>query len=194
MCSQTQGRRMSSGRKRRLCHHPVTSRAALIVALLMSLLLSGCQYLVIVPNPPQSSLETRPAVVRAPSTSPDVGILAIEFDPPLTANSPLQSEQDITLRVAVANFGQGQAVALPVRASLEALEDDEVIMEGVGFIDSLAPGETGVVTFTGAASIPLRTGYRLEIEVAPVRGEMRTGDNHRIYEIEVLKDRPSMQP
>lgn len=151
----------------------------LFVLLVVLLTLIGCTPSIEVVQP------TSP--LSRPTVAPDergLAIMGVDFDPPLEAGQIL-TNGGITLLVALENRGRQMEPAAQVTARLydpESVPGGDLVSETIT-IRSLAPGELRVVRFTQVNDLPVRSRYKLAIEVSPVTDEPERDDNVRVYDI-----------
>lgn len=115
----------------------------------------------------------------------DVGILAVEFDPPLDYKRLILSPQSVSLLVAVENTGARTERDVAVRAELSSLEDPDMLLSDLVLVDSIAPGEIQVVRFPPLQDIPRMWRYHLEVLVDALEGESNLADNAKSLDIEI---------
>lgn len=167
----------------RSVRHVFARRAFTILRLiLVSTVLLGCQPLIEVVQPPT------PPVSPVATVTPDergVAIMGVDFDPPLDAGQLLQTG-GVTLLVAVEN--QGQVVEPSVRVNARLFDPAAAgkvvdLANETVTIRGLEPGELRVVRFTQVTELPVRSRYKLVVEVTPVPGEAERQDNVKTYDI-----------
>ena len=110
--------------------------------------------------------------------------MGVDFDPPLEAGQILTSG-GVTLLVALENQGRRTEPTARVTARLydpESPRGADLASETIT-VRSLAPGELRVVRFTQVTDLPVRSRYKLAVEVSPVSGERELDDNVRMYDI-----------
>ncbi len=123
----------------------------------------------------------------APTVAPDergLAVMGVDFDPPLEAGQ-LLATGGVTLLVAIENQGRQTEQAATVTARLydpESQPGADLANETIT-VRSLAPGELRVVRFTQVSDLPVRSRYKLAVEVSPVPGERERDDNARVYDI-----------
>ena len=152
---------------------------SVLVIILASVSLLGCQpsIEVVQPNSP----------LAPPTVMPDergLAIIGVDFDPPLEAGQILTSG-GVTLLVAVENQGRVTEPTARVSARLfdsESPRAADLASETVT-VRSLEPGELRVVRFTQVTNLPVRSHYKLAVEVSPAPGERELTDNVRTYDI-----------
>jgi hypothetical protein len=150
-----------------------------LVLFAVSVTLIGCQ--------PSIEVLQPSSPLPPPTVAPDergLAIMGVDFDPPLEAGQILSSG-GVTLLVALENQGRQTEPVARVTARLHdpnsALEAD--LANETITVRSLAPGELRIVRFTQVNDLPVRSHYKLAIEVLPVPGERELDDNVRTYDI-----------
>jgi hypothetical protein len=150
----------------------------LVVLFVTSVALIGCQPSIEVLQP--TSPLPRPTV--APEERA-LALMGVDFDPPLEGGQIL-SRGGVTLLVALENQGR-QTEQARVTARLydpDSPRGADLANETIT-VRSLAPGELRVVRFTQVNDLPVRSHYKLAIEVSPASGERELDDNVRLYDI-----------
>jgi hypothetical protein len=153
--------------------------APLVVLSVISVTLLGCT--------PSIEVVQPVSPLPPPTVAPDeraLAIVGVDFDPPLEGGQILSSG-GVTLLVAVENRGQQVEPAARVTARLydpASASSVDLVSETIT-ARSLQPDEVRVVRFTQVNNLPVRSKYKLAIEVAPVPGERERDDNVRIYDI-----------
>ncbi len=151
----------------------------LLVLLVTSVALLGCQPSIEVFEP------TSP--LPPPTVAPDergLAIMGVDFDPPLEAGQIL-TNGGVTLLVALENQGRKTEPAARVTARLYDAQSHpgaDLASETIT-VRALAPGELRVVRFTQVNALPVRSRYKLAVEVSPVPGERELDDNVRLLDI-----------
>ena len=162
-----------------LCLHRVVP---IFLTFFAALSLTACQPLIEVVQPAEAPIA--PLATVAPDER-EVAIMGVDFDPPLDA-AQIMSNGGVTLLVAIENQGRVAEPVVRVSARLFDPQDTstpgELVNEAIT-IRSLAPGEVRVVRFTQVTELPLRSRYKLIVEVVPVAGERDHDNNVRIYDI-----------
>lgn len=153
------------------------------VLLLASLWLTACQPFIEVVQPPTTpaGLATVVPADRA------VGIIGVDFDPPLEYDQIL-TNGGVTLLVAIENRGRITESSIEVTARLRdptAREEAADLLNETVTIRSLKPGEVRVVRFTQVTELPVRERYGLVVELGAVAGEVDLGDNVHSFDIVV---------
>lgn len=115
----------------------------------------------------------------------NLGILAVEFDPPLDYKRIILAPESVTLLVAVENTGSRTARDTAVRAELTSPDYPDLLLTDTVLIESIAPGEIQVVRFPPLQDIPRMWHYHLEVLVDNVEGERDLADNVRSLDIEI---------
>jgi len=157
---------------------------SVLPALLVVLALTACQPLIEVVQP---APDGAPAFSLA-TVTPDergVAIMGVDFDPPLDA-AQIMSNGGVTLLVAIENEGQVTEPLVRVSARLTDPQDGSTFSDLVNetiTVRSLAPDEVRVVRFTQVTELPLRSHYKLTVEVLPIAGERDCDNNVKTYEI-----------
>ncbi len=110
--------------------------------------------------------------------------MGVDFDPPLEGGQLLRTG-GVTLLVAVENQGRvtEQAARMTARLYDPASPHGVDLASETITVRSLAPGELRVVRFTQVTDLPVRSQYKLAVEVSPAPGERELGDNLRTYDI-----------
>lgn len=121
----------------------------------------------------------------------DLGILAIDFDPPLDRTEMWAQREQVTLLIAVENRGLSQEEGAEVTAKLADLQETETLLKQSTTLAGLAPGEVEVVRFCGISDLPYRRAYRLEVEVSPCDGEWALADNAKVYDLTIKEPAPA---
>jgi hypothetical protein len=150
-----------------------------VVLLVATLTLIGCQ--------PSIEVLQPASPLPPPTVAPDeraLAIMGVDFDPPLEAGKIL-NRGGVTLLVALENRGrQTEQVA---RVTARLYDPDSPLGADLAnetiTVRSLAPGELRIVRFTQVNDLPVRSHYKLAIEVSPVPGERELDDNVHIYDI-----------
>jgi hypothetical protein len=158
---------------------PLRRGLLLLILIVAPVALLGCQ--------PSIEVVQPASPVPAPTAALDernLAIMGVDFDPPLEAGQILTGS-GITLLVALENQGRQTEPAALVTAHL--YDPDSVARADLAgetiTVRSLAPGELRVVRFTQVNDLPVRTHYKLAVEVAPLPGERQVDDNVRTYDI-----------
>jgi hypothetical protein len=153
-----------------------------LLALVATLTLTACQPLIEVVQPVTAPIT--PLATVAPDER-EVAIMGVDFDPPLDA-AQIMSNGGVTLLVAIENQGRVAEPVVRVSAKLFDPQDTttsgELVNETIT-VRSLAAGEVRVVRFTQVTELPLRSRYKLIVEVVPVTGERDHDNNVRTYDI-----------
>ena len=153
-----------------------------LLALVATLTLTACQPLIEVVQPAPAPIT--PLATVAPDER-EVAIMGVDFDPPLDA-AQIMSNGGVTLLVAIENQGRVAEPVVRVSAKLFDPQDTttsgELVNETIT-VRSLAAGEVRVVRFTQVTELPLRSRYKLIVEVVPVTGERDHDNNVRTYDI-----------
>lgn len=156
--------------------------AASMVLLLVAVALSACQ----------PSIELQPSTVRlSPPVATvvpaerSVGIIGVDFDPPLD-DARFISFRSLTLLVAIENSGCTEEPRVEVRARL--LDPAEAgtpvtLLDETIIVTALVPGELRVVRFPEVQALPPRQRYQLVVEMSGVSGDAVLEDNIRSYDI-----------
>ncbi len=155
-----------------------------LLVLLAALALTACQPLIEVVQPPSSAAPVSPPATVTPDER-GVAIMGVDFDPPLDA-SQIMSNGGVTLLVAIENEGQVTEPLVRVSARLSDSHDGSTLSELINetiTVRSLAPDEVRVVRFTQVTELPLRSHYKLAVEVLPIAGERDCDDNVKTYDI-----------
>jgi hypothetical protein len=116
-----------------------------------------------------------------------VGIVGVDFDPPLD-DPRFLSNGGVTLLVAIENQGVSAESNITVTARLldpHATADESPLLHEAVNVKTLAPGEVRVVRFSQVTDLPLRSRYKLRVELTPAPGEDDLADNSRAYDIVV---------
>jgi hypothetical protein len=95
------------------------------------------------------------------------------------ADNTVHASQDLAFQVRVLNSGDNQEVQVPVMLSIQ--QDPAIRKELV--INSIDPGETRTLTFTGFGNIDFAGGTVLKVSVDPVAGEQNTSNNTAQYQV-----------
>ncbi len=156
----------------------------ILLALLAALALAACQPLIEVVQPAPAAGPIAPLATVAPDAR-GVAILGVDFDPPLDA-AQITSSGGVTLLVAIENEGLVAEPIVRVSARLSDPQDPsgsgELVNETIS-VRSLAPHEVRIVRFTQVTELPLRSHYKLHVEVVPVAGEHDRDNNVWTYDI-----------
>ncbi len=115
----------------------------------------------------------------------DLGILGVEFDPPLDL-AQILSRGGVRLVVAIENRGLMPQSDVRVTARLVDPGDGSnprVLFDESVSVSRLEAGELRTVGFPQVSELPRLEVYRLEVYVEPVPGEADTADNTRSFEI-----------
>lgn len=150
-----------------------------VVLFVAAVALIGCQ--------PSIEVLQPASPLPPPTVAPEeraLAIMGVDFDPPLEAGKILKSG-GVTLLVALENRGRQTEQLARVTARLydpdSAMRTD--LANETITVRSLAPGELRVVRFTQVNDLPVRSHYKLVIEVSPAPGERELDDNVRTYDI-----------
>jgi CARDB len=92
----------------------------------------------------------------------------------------VRASTDLAFEVTVENSGDSQEVQVPVTLTIEATPKPIIKRKT---IDLINPGEQKTVTFTDIGQPPFGAKTNLKVEVAPVPGETRTGNNSATYPV-----------
>ena len=149
------------------------------------ILLGGCQ--------PSIQVDRRAAPVEQvrakgprPSGIHDLVLLAVDFDPPLD-QLPLAAGQEVTLMAAIQNGGRAVERDVTITARLYDVEaqgaQPVLLLESRAYLAQIEPGEVAIVRFDPLRSLPMRSHYFLNVEVAAVAGEGRPTDTSQTFEI-----------
>jgi hypothetical protein len=152
---------------------------SLVISILALVTLIGCQ--------PSIEVVQPGSPVAPPTVAPDergLAIMGVDFDPPLEGGQLLRTG-GVTLLVAVENQGRvtEQAARMTARLYDPASPHGVDLASETITVRSLAPGELRVVRFTQVTDLPVRSQYKLAVEVSPAPGERELGDNLRTYDI-----------
>lgn len=160
------------------------SVVSVLLLLLAGMSVTACQPLIEVVQPPPAAAPVSPPATVTPDER-GVAIMGVDFDPPLEA-AQIMSNGGVTLLVAIENEGQVTEPLVRVSARLSDPHDGSAFSELVNetvTVRSLAPDEVRVVRFTQVTELPLRSHYKLTVEVLPIAGERDCDNNVRTYEI-----------
>jgi len=114
-----------------------------------------------------------------------VALLAVDFDPPLVYEEMVARKnrgEGITMLVAIENTGTNAERDVAVEMQLCRDNGKTVILHKTSTIEMIAPGEVKIVQFRDT-NIPFSRAYLLQVNVAPVPGEVRFGDNQKSYDL-----------
>jgi hypothetical protein len=149
--------------------------------------LPGCVKINIVDRTPATVLPPVELDAAANADEHNLAVLAIDFDPPLEYEQIMAGREGITLLVAVENTGGSSENGVTVQAELSTDDGQMVILEDETLIPAIAPGEIKIVRFKTVGDIPYRSAYQLKVEVVPVKGEARTANNQKNYDLYVTQ-------
>ncbi|HIQ04363.1 MAG TPA: hypothetical protein EYH31_01560 [Anaerolineae bacterium] len=116
-----------------------------------------------------------------------MSVLAVEFDPPLEYERILASG-GISLLVAVENRGSRTEFNVPVYASLldpEVEGEESILLQTTRVIQHIEPGDVVIVRFERFGELPLRSEYRLRVQVPVWQDEVNKRDNDCSYDISI---------
>jgi hypothetical protein len=151
---------------------------------LLALGLAACQPSIEVVQP-NDAMSPLPAATVAPSEHA-ISVVGVDFDPPLDAERLLDS--GVTLLVAIENQGLRSESDVEVTARLldpTGTSDIQELLNETVLLDTVSAGEVRVVRFSPVTELPVRSLYKLVVDVSPVEGEEELGDNNRTYDITV---------
>lgn len=163
------------------CFHRIVP---VLLVLFAALALTSCQPLIEVVQPSPAAAPVAPPATVTPDER-GVAIMGVDFDPPLEA-AQIISNRGVTLLVAIENEGQVTEPLVRVSARLSDPHDVSTLSDLVDetiTVRSLAPDEVRIVRFTQVTELPLRSHYKLTVEVLPIAGERDCDNNVRTYEI-----------
>ncbi len=150
--------------------------------------LPGCVKINIVDRTPATVLPPMELGAAANADEHNLAVLAIDFDPPLEYEQIMASKREgITLLVAVENTGGSSEDSVTVQAELSTDDGQTVILEDENLIPVIAPGEIKIVRFKTLGDIPYRSAYQLKVRVVPVKGEARTANNQKSYDLYITQ-------
>jgi hypothetical protein len=157
---------------------------AFVALALAVVALSGCIKVEVVDRSPSITVAS-PAIPAEVATEHDLAVLAVDFDPPLQYDEIVALKtrgEGITLLVAIENTGTNAEQNVVVKVSLSKDNGKTVFLQKEGAIEAIAPGEIKIVQFKDT-DIPFSYAYQLSVQVVPVAGEVRVGDNQRKYDL-----------
>ncbi len=162
-------------------------RCVWLLALVVTLALSGCVKISVVDRTSTTTLPPVEAKVGSNVDEHDLAVLAIDFDPPLEYEQIMAAKEGITLLVAVENSGDSSENNVTIQAELSTDDGQIVILEDENLIPNIAPGEITIVRFKSLGDIPYRNAYRLKVWIEPVSGEARITNNQKSYDLYVTQ-------
>jgi hypothetical protein len=95
------------------------------------------------------------------------------------ADNTVKASEKLAFQVRVENSGDNQETQIPVTLTIQ--QDPVIRKQKV--IESINPGETKTVTFTGFGTIDFAGGSVLKVIVEPVGGEQNTSNNTAEYTV-----------
>jgi hypothetical protein len=162
--------------------------AALAVALLAVIWVSGCQSIQVIDRTPATTEE--PGVGQGQDAEVhNLAVLAVDFDPPLEYAEIVALRnrgEGITLLVAVENTGSTTEREAGVEVELYKGDESLPFLSKQGEIDAIAPGEIRLVRFRDT-EIPFSYRYQLVVRVLAVDKETRLGDNEKSYDLVIAQ-------
>ena len=162
--------------------------AAFVALALAVVALSGCIKVEVVDRSP-SVTAASPATQEEVAPEHDLAVLAVDFDPPLEYDEIVALKtrgEGITLLVAIENMGTSAEQNAVVKVALSRDNGKTVFLQKEGLIETIAPGEIKIVQFKDT-EIPFSYAYQLGVQVVPVAGEVRVGDNRRRYDLLITR-------
>jgi hypothetical protein len=158
--------------------------AVLFLALATGWLGTGCAQIQVVDQDTGiDALASAPITVgMTTGAAHDIAIMGIDFAPPL--KQALSSNQ-ITLLVAIENKGTQVENNVVVEARLLS-STQESLLQGVSRLETIAPGEVKIASFSDFAPIPIKPDYQLAIHVPGVPGETRLADNDKHFRLQIV--------
>lgn len=163
--------------------------AAILLALMSALAISGCDINVTDKTPAQPTPPARShsGANDAPNTAEmhDLAVSAVDFDPALDAQQIVLGKP-YSLLVAVENRGNRKEEQVVVTAQLLTADRQQVLMTSQKTVNLIAAGDLTLVRFPGATNnLPRQRSFILNVQVQPAPRELNFSNNKRTLEIQV---------
>jgi len=161
--------------------------AVLLLALATGWLGAGCaQIRVVGQDTGIDALVSAPITVgTATGATNDIAIMGIDFAPPLKKAEQAMPTDKITLLVAIENKGTQVESNVVVEARLLSATQ-EPLLQGISRVETIAPGEVKIASFSDFAPLPPKPDYQLAIHVPGVPGETRLADNDKHFRLQIV--------